>query len=373
MPSKAIMSTPRHRRTAEQRAEVAKWRNSRRRYERQALEWLRQGVDEQWLLRLDAELNAHYTRTAPEPAAPHEPEQIEIDGPSRIVMAQPLDELSGSRERREEAKSWNKLSRPLPLVVAPAPEALKNALLSEFPWMARVVDRIVTELRLRSRGEDAGWFRLRPMLLVGPPAAGKSRFARRLGEIVGLATRTLNAAGSSDSRELLGTARGWSTALPAGPSRLIHESGQANPMYVVDEIDKIGTSTHNGRLTDALLTLLEAETAHAWLDEGLGRTLDLSSVNWILLANSLNPIPSPLRSRLAIVEVPRPAPQHFTLIANAMLDDIAKELGIKAHDLPPLHPEALSYLSKQFARGLSMRQLRSALGRALAVSPTHNH
>lgn len=70
----------------------------------------------------------------------------------------------------------------------------------------------------------------------------------------------MNAAGSPDSRELLGTAKGWSPALPAGPSRLIHESGQANPLYVLDEIDKIGSSNHNGRLTDALLTLLESET-----------------------------------------------------------------------------------------------------------------
>lgn len=56
-----------------------------------------------------------------------------------------------------------------------------------------------------------------------------------------------------------------------------------------------------------------------------------------------------------------------------MLEDIARELGLKVGDLPPLHPEALRYLSNQFARGLSMRQLRSALGRAQAVTPTHTH
>ena len=124
---------------------------------------------------------------------------------------------------------------------------------------------------------------------------------------------------------------------------------------------------HNGRVTDALLTLTENETAARWYDECLGRAMDLSAVNWIFLANSLASLSGPLRSRLGVIEVPRPKASHFPLILAGMLRDMAAELGVSVDDLPQLHPEAADYLQRQFGLGVSMRQIRSAVARALAV------
>lgn len=369
LPRKETLQTPRHGRSEDQRREVGAWRTERRRTEQLALAWLSEGIDEAWLKRLDNEVSnapraySSKEEVRDEPAAP----EPQVSGPSRVVMSVPLNEEASSREKREEARHWNRLSRPLPLIAGPSPEELRSTLLAEFPWMTAAVERLTAELRLRQRGADGAWFHLRPLLLVGPPSTGKSRFARRLGEIAGVATRVMSVAGSSDARELLGTAKGWGSATPSGAVRLIRESQQANPMMVIDEIDKISESTHNGRITDALLTLTENETAARWYDECLGRSMDLTSVNWLFLANSLAPLPAPLRSRLGIIEVPRPKADHFPLILAGMLADMAAELGIAVDDLPSLHPEATAYLQRQFARGISMRQIRGAVARALAV------
>lgn len=369
LPRKETLQTPRHRRTEDQRREVATWRTERRRTEQLALSWLSEGIDEAWLKRLDNELLSAPRAYSSKDEVHDEPtlSEVEVLGPSRIVMPVPLSEEASSREKREEARHWNRLSRPLPLVAGPSPEELRSALLAEFPWMTVAVERLTAELRLRQRGADGAWFHLRPLLLVGPPSTGKSRFARRLGEISGAATRVMSVAGSSDARELLGTAKGWGSATPSGVVRLIHESQQANPLIVVDEIDKASGGSHNGRVTDALLTLTENETAARWYDECLGRSMDLSAVNWIFLANSLAPLPGPLRSRLGIIEVPRPKASHFPLILAGMLRDMAAELGVSVDDLPQLHPGAIDYLQRQFGRGVSMRQIRGAVARALAV------
>ena len=90
-------------------------------------------------------------------------------------------------------------------------------------------------------------------------------------------------------------------------------------------------------------------------------------MNWIFLANSLASLPGPLRSRLGVIEVSRPKAGHFPLILAGMLGDMAVELGVSVDDLPQLHPGAVDYLQRQFGRGVSMRQIRGAVARALAV------
>src|SRR5690606_4634128 len=127
---------------------------------------------------------------------------------------------------------------------------------------------------------------------------------------------------SGDNRDLQGTARAWSTAEPSAALRAIKDGGIANPLILVDEIEKAGASRHNGRIVDTLLSLLEAETARAWYDECLCVAADLTAINWIVTANTLAGIPEPLRNRLTIVQVGHPGAADF----NAILGGIRQEI-----------------------------------------------
>lgn len=269
---------------------------------------------------------------------------------------------SMSRER------WLRLAQPVRLLGDDLdPDLLERTLTDEMPNLAGAAQRVGDALRLRALGGNR-WFRLPPMLLTGAPGIGKTRFARRLAEIAGVPLRLVLAAGQSDDRDLKGTARGWSSADPGAVVRLIADSGVGNPLVLVDEIDKTNQGHRNGCLLDSLLQLLESETAARWHDEALQRVVDLSAVTWLLSANSVEGLPSPLLSRVVVVEVPRPTLAHLPRLLEGLRVDLAVDLDIPPDRLPGLAPEIEDLLADAFARGASVRDLRRALERALAVS-----
>lgn len=271
-----------------------------------------------------------------------------------------------SREGRDVVRLYGSLVEPLPLRgTNVSPETVAAVLEREFPWMTPAIEFIRLHMQLR-RATGVPWFHIPPLLLVGPPGVGKTRFAQRAASLVGTGYAEMSAAGSGDNRMLQGTARGWSSTQPALPLIVMRQSGAANPFIVVDEIDKVARSSHNGNIQATLLTLLENESAKNWYDECLLGRADLSQVSWILTANELTPLPDPLRSRLAVVQVGLPRPGDFDALLFGIRMDIAKELQVSLEDLPPLEPEAVENLRRHFLRGMDARRLKAAVHRALA-------
>ncbi|CAA7623041.1 hypothetical protein MCP1_390005 [Candidatus Terasakiella magnetica] len=292
------------------------------------------------------------------------------DEASMVVMQKPLDITADDHGNRSfDPVSWSLLNQPMRLAGGGVdPDQFEAALKAEFPWLSAAIERITDDLRLHSLVPGPKWFHCRPLLLVGPPGIGKSRFARRLADLAGLGMRTMSLAGSADSQDLRGTSRGWSTAQPSAVLRTIRDHASANPLILIDEVDKSATSNQNGRAVDALLAMIEPETGHAWHDECLCRDVDLTAVNWVLTANNTIHIPGPLLSRLGIVRVGRPPPSAFAGIISGILADIAGDLGLKTDDLPQLAPEVIEHLTRRFRGGTSIRRLQSAVRRALAAS-----
>jgi len=281
--------------------------------------------------------------------------------PTRVVVPSIGDT---GREGKHLATAYAKLTRPLPLAGSGMDADLVSSVLgTEFPWMGEAVDMVRGELALRQRA-GAPWFRLRPMLLLGPTGVGKTRFARRLAQLAGTGYGEVSAAGASDNRSFQGTARGWSSAQPAYPLHVIRDSGTANPVIVLDEIDK-ASGSHNGDVRHTLLGLLEGHTAAHWYDECLMGRCDLSGVSWILTANRIDHLPAPLLSRLTIVQVTAPGAQHFEKLYYGLLRDIAEELGVRVEDLPVLREDVMASLKAGFARTPDIRRLAAALRRAL--------
>lgn len=274
-----------------------------------------------------------------------------------------------SREGRELARLYEPLTQPLALRPLPMDiDTLAVVLGREFPWMEAAVDALTAHMRLF---QEAGnpWVRLPPLLLVGPPGVGKTAFAKRLARLADLAYGEVNASGAADNRCLAGTARGYHGAQPCFPALVMARSGNANPLLLVDELDKAGGSRKSGEVHSTLLSMLEPLTARAWPDEALLAPIDLGYINWFATANDLAHIPAPLLSRLTVVRVGTPRPEHFPALLSGLRRDIAEELGVEVHHLPPLHAGAERALREAFADGQSPRRLKAALRRALAAAP----
>lgn len=138
------------------------------------------------------------------------------------------------------------LNAALPLVETPTLHQVRRALMMECPHVVSVIDFALADLIGRPV------VKMRPLLLVGEPGGGKSRFARRLGELLNLTVWRIDAA-QSDGSAFAGTDRRWHSAECCHPLLAIARGRTANPLVLIDELEKAATRTDYGRLWDCLL------------------------------------------------------------------------------------------------------------------------
>ncbi|WP_024341346.1 AAA family ATPase [Bradyrhizobium japonicum] len=238
----------------------------------------------------------------------------------------------------------------LPLVKAPPLHEVRNKLLFEFPYAGEVIDFALADLVGRTT------VRLRPLLLCGDAGGGKSRFGRRLGELLGVSVWRTDAS-RCDGAVFGGTDRRWYSAEPCHPFLAVAQGKIANPLILIDELEKAASRNDYGRLWDCLLGFLEPETSVRYPDPALQTNLDLSHVSYIATANSLGPLPSPIRDRFRVVTFPKPTAAHLDALLPAMIADLARERGIDERWVRPLDgPEHLAVARGW--RGGSVRRLR---------------
>jgi hypothetical protein len=290
--------------------------------------------------------------------------------PAAVIVAPRAREAVARLERSERTRlaHLEALAEPVPLVPVPHDfEAHFDRLGVEFPNAAAAVARLRDEARLRAAA-GARALSFRPLLLAGPPGVGKSRFARRLATALGLPCAAMSLAGASDSRELEGTARGWATAQPCWALDQVAALGVANPLLVVDEVDKCAREGRNGDPLAALLPFLEPGTAAAHRDPVLGAPCDLSAVSWVLAANDAWRLPRPLLSRLRVVEMGPPPSEAFAAVLAAIRGDLAAELGCAQELLPALERADQAWLERRWRETRSPRVLRKMVERLLGAA-----
>jgi ATP-dependent Lon protease len=250
----------------------------------------------------------------------------------------------------------------LPLVTVPSLQAVRNLLMFEFPYATGVIDFALSDLVGRRT------VRLRPLLLVGTPGGGKSRFARRLGEALSLGVWRTDAS-RSDGAVFGGTDKRWHSAEPCHPLLAIAQAGHANPMVLIDEADKAGTRADYGRFWDCLLGFLEPETAARYPDPALQAKLDLSHVSYVATANTLDPLPHPLRDRFRIVTFPNPRKGDLDALLPAVVADLMKERGLDERWVAPLSGDEQELVSAHWPGG-SVRRLRRIVDAVLHARDT---
>ncbi len=280
----------------------------------------------------------------------------------RVLMG-----IQPGEKEEEQLKRYRSLLRPIPLAPWPETRYWTGVLQKEFPWMRAAIDALERQqvLGLRLGQKILGF---RPLLLLGPAGVGKTRFLRRLGELLSTPAVFISLAGSADNMMLKGTARGWSSARAGYLVEQFLNFQTANPLVILDEIDKVGTGRTNGRIWETLLTMIEPSSSASVMDEFLMAPVDCSAVNWVATANSLEEIPEPLRSRWEIIWCGMPQGDDFDGILENLLQDMAKENSVAKDDLPQLDGQVMDLLRSSFQENpRSMRVLRRTLHRLMEL------
>lgn len=273
---------------------------------------------------------------------------VDLKGPGRMVVRELGDPRS--KDGLELHKRFKDvIGRKLPYGGAfPEPGAFAAYVRSRWPW-AEDAGRLIEGRLALMRHSFSEFVRLPPMMFVGPTGSAKTTLALELGRAIGLHTMQVPCGGVADAGGLAATTRGWNTNRPSAPFMAIAQSGQANPVVLLDELDK-GTSARaqNGSVWAAALAM--TEKSDRYNDSCLMADVDLSAVTFLATANYLDVMPIELKDRFTIVKVPRPRPQDFPVVLTGALEEVAKAMQTDVDLLPRLDRDDRAFLRDMFSQ-----------------------
>lgn len=236
-------------------------------------------------------------------------------------------------------------------LVRPNGPEMVDGLYGSCPNFREVIDDLRKYVALAVAGNEPMSFT--PILLLGEPGIGKTHFARELAKAIGTGHEFVSMSSLTAGWVLSGASAQWNNAKPGKVAHTLVHGEFANPIVVLDEVDKAGGDSRYDPM-GALYGLLERDTASRFKDEFVDIDIDASRILWVSTANDERAIPEPILNRMNVYEVPRPDRDAARAIAAALYRSIVGE-----HDWgfpPEPDDEVLDCLA-----GLAPRDMRKRL------------
>ena len=309
----------------------------------------------------------------------------ESETPEELVdeLRRRLDEAQPPEAAREQAdRELNRLAALPPGAVEAGTIRTYVEWIADLPWskettdaldvkrarevleedhydLEKVKDRILEYIAVLKLKQD---MRGPILCFVGPPGVGKTSLGRSIARATGRGFARIALGGVRDEAEIRGHRRTYVGAMPGRIVQTLRRVGTRNPVFMLDEIDKLGTD-FRGDPSSALLEVLDPEQNHAFSDHYLEVPLDLSKVMFIATANILENVPPALRDRLEIIELPGYTEEDKLEIAQRyLLPRQVENNGVTEH-MPELSEDVLRAIIRGYTREAGVRNLERELGK----------